>query len=175
MARGLSPAWLAASALPDGRLFRLRVRLLQLAGCAVDRSATLMDVPRVTAPDKAASRLRIGAGAFINIECVFDLAAPVTVGDKAYLAHRVMILTASHEVGPAGRRAGPRTAAPIVIESGAWIGAGVTLLPGVTIGAGSIVAAGSVVIDDVKPDTMVAGVPARPVRELVGAGSGSTP
>jgi acetyltransferase-like isoleucine patch superfamily enzyme len=47
-----------------------------------------------------------------------------------------------------------------VIEDGAMVGAGATLLPGVTIGIGAIVAAGAVVTRDVAARTMVAGVPA---------------
>ena len=47
-----------------------------------------------------------------------------------------------------------------------WIATAATILPGVTIGADSVVAAGAVVTRDVAPATLVAGVPARVVREL---------
>ncbi len=52
------------------------------------------------------------------------------------------------------------------IKKGAWIGAGAILLPGVTIGEYSLVAAGAVVTKDVLPYTMVAGVPAKVIKEL---------
>ena len=55
------------------------------------------------------------------------------------------------------------SAAPILIEHNAWIGMNSIIMRGVRIGARSIVAAGSVVIDDVPPDTTVAGNPAHPV------------
>ena len=58
------------------------------------------------------------------------------------------------------------TLAPIVVGDGVWIGSGATLLAGVTVGAGAVVAAGAVVTRDVAPHTVVAGIPARPVREL---------
>ena len=58
------------------------------------------------------------------------------------------------------------TAAPITIETNVWIGTAATVLQGVRIGAGSVVAAGAVVTRDVPPATLVAGVPAKVIREL---------
>ena len=54
----------------------------------------------------------------------------------------------------------------VTIERGAWLAAGSIILPGVTIGEGSIVAAGSVVGRDVPEYTMVAGNPARAIKQL---------
>ncbi len=53
---------------------------------------------------------------------------------------------------------------PIVIEDDVWIGARATILGGVTIGRGAIVAAGAVVTKSVPPFTIVAGVPAKPLK-----------
>jgi acetyltransferase-like isoleucine patch superfamily enzyme len=54
----------------------------------------------------------------------------------------------------------------VTIERGAWIGARAVILPGLRIGAGAVVAAGAVVTQDVAPDVMVGGVPARELRAL---------
>ncbi len=54
----------------------------------------------------------------------------------------------------------------ITIADKAWVGFGATILKGVTIGEGAIIAAKSVVTRDVKAWTIVAGNPARPIREL---------
>ena len=52
----------------------------------------------------------------------------------------------------------------VVIGHDTWIGHGATVLPGITIGNGAVVGAGSVVTKDVAPYTIVAGVPAKPIR-----------
>ncbi len=46
-----------------------------------------------------------------------------------------------------------------------WLGHGSTVLPGITVGDGAAVGAGAVVTKDVAPYTIVAGVPAKPIRE----------
>ena len=56
--------------------------------------------------------------------------------------------------------------APIVVEDNAWIGFNVIILKGVTIGNGSVVAAGSVVTKDVPPFTLVAGNPAKIIKQI---------
>ncbi len=56
--------------------------------------------------------------------------------------------------------------APVTIRRGAWLGQNCVVLPGVTIGRGSVVGANSVVRSDVPDRTVVAGAPARVIREL---------
>ena len=57
--------------------------------------------------------------------------------------------------------------APVHIEDHVWLGSDCRIMPGVTIGEGAVVASGAVVTGDVPPRTMVAGVPARVIREDV--------
>jgi acetyltransferase-like isoleucine patch superfamily enzyme len=97
---------------------------------------------------------------------MIDLGASITIGDQVSVGHQVLLLTTSYEVGLKGRSATVLYARPIVIESGAWVGAGCVILPGVTVGAGAVVAAGSVVTEDVPPNVLVGGVPAKLIRKL---------
>ncbi|EMA06514.1 DapH/DapD/GlmU-related protein [Haloarcula marismortui] len=53
---------------------------------------------------------------------------------------------------------------PVEVGHDVWIGHGAIVLPGVSIGDGAVVGAGAVVADDVAPYTIVAGVPAEPIR-----------
>ena len=55
---------------------------------------------------------------------------------------------------------------PIVVKRNAWLGADVKVLAGVTIGENAIVAAGSVVTKDVPDNMVVAGSPAKVIREI---------
>ena len=72
----------------------------------------------------------------------------------------------SHEIGREELRAGNAKSGDIIIEDGSWIGIGAIILPGVTIGKGSIIAAGSVVKENVEPNSLVGGVPAKLIRYL---------
>jgi acetyltransferase-like isoleucine patch superfamily enzyme len=108
-------------------------------------------------------RMRVGDRVFFNngvfISCVHE----IEIGDDIAIANYVYI-TDSDSHGVEGRKV---REAPVRIGSGSWIGAKAIILPGVTIGTRALVAAGAVVTRDVPDDTLVAGNPARVVRELI--------
>lgn len=106
----------------------------------------------------------IGDGVFINRDCY--IRPHTTIGDNVNLGPFVKLITDTHDIGPASKRAGRVLYDPISIEDGAWIGAAVMVLGGVTIGAGAMVAAGAVVTAHVAANTLVGGVPARFIRQL---------
>ena len=109
--------------------------------------------------------ITVGRAVFIGYQRAFTGHAAITIADEVMIAHKVNLVTAGHPVEPRIRRR-YITAAPIVVETNVWIGAAASIMPGVTIGADSVVAAGAVVTRDVPPATLVAGVPARVVREI---------
>ena len=58
-----------------------------------------------------------------------------------------------------------RRSSPVLLGNDVWLGHGAVLLPGITVGNGAAIAAGAVVSKDVSPFTIVAGVPASPIRQ----------
>jgi acetyltransferase-like isoleucine patch superfamily enzyme len=116
-------------------------------------------------------RLHIGEHTHINTPCLIELGAEVRIGQHVSIGHHTLIVTSTHDIGPARKRGGRRNSKPVEIGDGAWIGAGVTILPGTIVGAGAIVTAGSVVTRDVPPNAQVAGNPARVVGWLDGPAS----
>jgi acetyltransferase-like isoleucine patch superfamily enzyme len=109
------------------------------------------------------AELHIGDDVFLNFGCSIQANLSITIGDRTMIGDRATLMdTAYHEVAP-GEGV---VKAPIVIGNAVWIAHGATVLPGVTIGEGSVVAAGAVVTKDVPAGVVVAGVPARVVREI---------
>ncbi len=145
---------------------RLRVMCLRFIGFNIGSQTVMWGMPTITGDNNLYSQLTIGQGCWFNMGCVLELGARITIGDRVVCGHQVMILTTTHTVGDIYRRCGPEYAVPVTIDDGAWLGARCTILPGVTIGTGAVVAAGAVVNKDVPDHTLVAGVPARVVKEL---------
>lgn len=162
----LQLALIASGLIPAHAGRRLRALLLRLGGLNIGRGTLVLGNPVIAGEGNPYRLLSIGASCWVNMGIIFDLGAPVTVGDRVDLGHEVLFITSSHDVEGHERRGGSPLRAPITVGDGVWIGARAILLPGVTVGEGAIVAAGAVVVRDVPPHTMVAGVPAKPVREL---------
>ena len=108
--------------------------------------------------------IHVGKFVFINAGCSFQDQGGITIGDGCLIGHNTVIATLNHDENPAKRN--DLHPAPVVIGKKVWVGSNATILPGVTIGDNAIVAAGAVVTKDVPPDTVVAGVPARILREI---------
>jgi maltose O-acetyltransferase len=148
----------ASDALPD----RLRPPLLRRLGVEVGPRVVVLAGLDV----QGTGGLALAEGVYLNRHCYVDATARVSIGVRVSIAPHVRIVTSGHELGLLGRRAGKRTAAPVRIGDGTWIGTAAVVLPGVTIGSGCVVSAGAVVNRDCEPDGLYAGVPARRVRDL---------
>lgn len=133
----------------------------QIIGKPVDESFALFP-PFYTDFGK---NITVGKGVFFNSGCRLQDQGGITIGDETLLGHNVVLATLNHEMDPAHRK--DMHPAPIVIGKHVWIGANATVCPGVTIGDGAVVAAGAVVTKDVAANTVVGGVPARRIKELL--------
>ena len=108
----------------------------------------------------------VGERTFINYGAAILDCAKVTIGDEVQIATNVQLLTATHPLDAASRRAAWESAQPISIEEGVWLGGGVIVCPGVTIGENTVVGAGSVVVKDLPAGVLAVGAPARAIRDL---------
>ncbi len=96
----------------------------------------------------------IGSGTMIDMNVV--LGGRATVGNNCHIGAGAVLAGVIE----------PPSAKPVVVEDDVLIGANVVVLEGVTVGKGSVVAAGAVVTKDVPPYSVVAGVPARVIKEI---------
>ncbi len=108
--------------------------------------------------------IHFGEDVFVNACCHFQDHGGVFLGDGCQVGHGVVFATLNHGTAPSERA--HTVPAPIVLGRRVWVGAGVVIVPGVTVGDDAIIAAGAVVTKDVPPRTLVAGIPARPVKTL---------
>jgi acetyltransferase-like isoleucine patch superfamily enzyme len=123
----------------------------------------------------------IGDNVYVGLNSNIWSGEKVIIGNDILISHNVNIIdTNSHEIDHIERAerfknlikyGHPKDKASIItssikIEDYVWISFGATVLKGVTIGKGAIIAANAVVTKDVPPFTLVAGNPARIVKQL---------
>jgi acetyltransferase-like isoleucine patch superfamily enzyme len=84
------------------------------------------------------------------------------IGDDTLFAAGVKIISANHDFDNFGVM---EKSEPLVIGRHCWIGANAVILPGVTLGDNVVVGAGAVVTKSIPDNTIVAGVPARPIGQ----------
>jgi maltose O-acetyltransferase len=105
--------------------------------------------------------IRLGAGVFLNFNCVLLDVVEIAIGDGTQIGPAVQIYTADHPRDPAERASGLEFGRPVRIGRNVWIGGGAIILPGVTVGDDALIGAGAVVTRDVPAGATVAGNPAR--------------
>ena len=115
------------------------------------------------------SRLHVHDTAVVN-NALFNLSGgEITVGEHAFFGHSVAVLTGHHDINRFGRERQTtitREGRDVVIGEGVWVASFAIVVGPCTIGPHAVVGVGSLVLDDVEPYTVVAGVPAKPLRTI---------
>ena len=93
---------------------------------------------------------------------------PVKIGSHVNLAQGITVTALNHNFDDTEKRIDEQgvSTKPVTIEDDVWVGANAVILPGVTIGNHCVVAAGAVVTKDVPPHSLVAGVPAKVIKQI---------
>lgn len=107
-------------------------------------------------------RISIGDNSVVNKGTLLDGRGTLTIGKNVDIAREVIIWTCTHDVNHPKHST---HCSPVTVEDHVWIGCRAIIMPGVKIGRGAVIGAGSVVTKDVPPKTIVAGVPAKIIRE----------
>lgn len=150
-------------------MLRIHVRLSQWYWrarlCAFGSGSRIYSMARIYVPRSVSIGRNVSINDFVHIWG----GGGVIIGDNTLIAAHCVITSQTHDVsalklGKLYRQTA--VASGVKIGNNVWIGSGVIILPGVTIGNDSVVAAGAVVTRDVPAGTLVAGMPARPVRRL---------
>jgi acetyltransferase-like isoleucine patch superfamily enzyme len=117
--------------------------------------------------------IRVGEDSLIGEYTVIRGQGGVTIGDRVYTSPLCQIIAVNHVFDDPKRPFVSQgiTAQGIVIEDDVWMGSASVVTDGVRVGQGAVIAAGAVVTHDVPAHTVVAGVPAKVIREIDGTSS----
>lgn len=112
--------------------------------------------------------IRIGKDSLIGEYNVLRGQGGITIGDRVYTSPFVQLLAVNHVYSNPNVPMVEQgiTAEGIVVGDDVWVGAGAIITDGVTVGRGAVIAAGAVVTKDVPAHTVVAGVPARVIKDI---------
>jgi maltose O-acetyltransferase len=110
--------------------------------------------------------LKVGKNFYANHGCTILDCNSVKIGDGCLLGPHVCITAATHPLPVGPRKNGDELAFPITIGNNVWISANATICPGVTIGDNVVVGAGAVVTKSFPSNVVIAGVPAKIIRQI---------
>jgi len=146
------------------RLRNLRYRMVLKE---MGKDCSICDNVFITTPEYTS----LGEHVTINEDVILQSCegAAITIGNDVTISYGAYLITGGVDLLKdvdccEGKE--KHTSSSIIIEDSVWIAARAIILPGVTIGSGATVAAGAVVTRDVEPNTLVAGIPAKPIRKL---------
>lgn len=110
--------------------------------------------------------IHIGENSFLNLNITMLDGAPITIGNNVMIGPGCQFYTPNHPIHYQERRGWQTQCFPITIEDDVWIGGQVIITPGITVGSRSIIGANSLVKNNIPPDCLYAGSPAKLIRRL---------
>lgn len=138
----------------------LKVLLLRCFGARLGKGVVVKPGVNIKHPWK----LNVGNHCWIGERVWIDNLAAVTIGDNVCISQGAMLLTGNHNYK---RRSFDLMIAPIVLETGAWVGARSTVCPGITVSSHAVLSVGSVAVEDLEAYSVYQGNPARKIRERI--------
>jgi acetyltransferase-like isoleucine patch superfamily enzyme len=112
------------------------------------------------------SKLTLGSG-FFNSNVKLRCTNSITIGNNVAISHDVTIMDSdAHNIDYEGYQ----MTKPVIIGDNVWIGSRAMILKGVKVGDGAIIAAGAIVTKDVPANSIVAGSPAKVIKENINWG-----
>jgi acetyltransferase-like isoleucine patch superfamily enzyme len=130
---------------------------------SIGRNSTLFGTGIISNKGKG---IKIGSRTGINTGAYLAGQGGITIGDDVITGPNLQIFSENHIFADLHQiiKEQPLTRVGVTVGNNCWIGGGVTILDGVTIGNGCVIAAGSVVTKSVPDNSIVAGVPAKVIR-----------
>jgi len=114
-------------------------------------------------------RIKIAPHVVVNNTLFNTSSGDIIVESDVCFGHNVCLLTGTHDIRKKGRKrisTYPRTGHDIIIHEGVWLSSNVTVLGPCEIGEHAVIAAGSLVLNDVKPNSLYAGSPAKFIKDI---------
>lgn len=111
--------------------------------------------------------ITIGDEVFIGRNTIFHAYAPINIGSHTVIAAGCKLISANHRFDDLNTPINDQghDYKSIILEDDVWLGYGVIVLPGVHLGKGCVVGAGSVVTKSFEPYSVLAGVPAKLLKQ----------
>ena len=144
----------------DRRNSTIQMADLTKYNCRIEPGAIIRDMVEIGDNCVIMMGAVLNIGAVIGEKTMIDM--NVVVGGRATVGNNCHIGAGTVLAGVIE----PPSAEPVVVEDDVMTGANVVILEGVKVGKGAVIAAGSVVISDVEPNTVMAGIPAKPLKKV---------
>lgn len=127
--------------------------------CRIDRGVRILSTNN--------AQISLGSGTRVGLYSIFNGGDSISIGKKCLISGFVYLQTSMHGFAERSKSVQDQgyQHAPIVLEDDSWLAAHVVIMPGITLKKGVVVGSNAVVNKDVEEFQVVAGIPAKPIKE----------